>query len=185
VYSQTNVVVPNIPQVQVKHIDVIFNQPQPFAGLQTYTLDLDACVVMGDICMKIPDASAPFTDGRFIDTGSNQGSMFIPRSSEPMNPINELLKIQWCPDQNYFLVKFAGQLLEPLRHQPTVFSTVAPHPDASTPGKFTCIPNPDGMCPSNFDPVCGADGVTYGNECEALRACQLDGSTPGRCHGRC
>ena len=127
-YSQTNVVVPNMPQVQVKHIDVIFNQPQPFAGLQTYTLDLDACVVMGNMCMKIPDASAPFTDGRFIDTASNQGSMFIPRSSEPMNPINELLKIQWCPDQNYFLVKFAGQLLEPLRHQPSVFSTVAPHP---------------------------------------------------------
>ena len=133
VYSQTNVEVPNIPQVQVKHIDVIFNQPQPFAGLQTYTLDLDACVVVGDMCMKIPDASAPFTDGRFIDTGSNQGSMFLPRASEPRNPINELLKIQWCPDQNYFLVKFAGQLLEPLRHQPSVFSTVAPHPDGASP----------------------------------------------------
>ena len=142
----------------VKRIDVIFNQPQPFAGLQTYTLDLDACVVVGDMCMKIPDASAPFTDGRFIDTGSNQGSMFLPRASEPRNPINELLKIQWCPDQNYFLVKFAGQLLEPLRQQPTVFSTVSPHPNTNDPNDYLgsrCIEIPPFGSPP-LVPQCGS-----------------------------
>ena len=30
-------------------------------------------------------------------------------------------------------------------------------------------------------PICGKDNVTYSNRCEALRACQLDGSTLGEC----
>ena len=125
-YSQANVEIPNIPQVQVKYIDVVFKQPQPFDGLQAYKLDLDACVVVGDVCMPIPGKDQTFTDGRFIASGSNEGSMFIPRASDPPNPINLVLKIQWCPDQNYFLVAFAGQMLPPLTHHPTVFSAVSP-----------------------------------------------------------
>ena len=125
-----NVEIPNIPFVQVKYIDVVFKQPQPFSGLQTYKLDLNACVVIGDApCMPIPGANQTFTDGRFIDEG-DQGSMFIPRASDPPSLINQILKIQWCPNQNYFLVKFAGQPLFPLRHYPSMISAaVSPSAD--------------------------------------------------------
>ena len=148
-YSQANVEIPNIPQVQVKYIDVVFKQPQPFDGLQAYKLDLDACVVVGDVCIPIPGKDQTFTDGRFIASGSNEGSMFIPRASDPPNPINLVLKIQWCPDQNYFLVKLAGQLLEPLRHQATVFSTVSPLANTNSPVEGSaCDPYAVGTCGS-------------------------------------
>ena len=49
-----------------------------------------------------------------------------------------------------------------------------------TPGKCACKPRVQ-MCTEDWDPVCGKDGVTYGNACKALLACQLDGSTPGKC----
>ena len=126
-YSQSNVEIPGLPAVQVKYIDVVFKQPQPFSGAQTYKLDLDACVVVGGVCMPIPGKDQTFTDGRFIASPViNEGSMFLPRSSDPQNPINQILKIQWCPDQNYFLVAFFGQMLLPLTHHPTVFSAVSP-----------------------------------------------------------
>merc|ERR1712086_460242 len=52
------------------------------------------------------------------------GSMFTP--AEKGNFINALLNIHWCPDQNYFLVKFLGKLLPTLEHHPTMFSPVKP-----------------------------------------------------------
>ena len=111
VYAQSKVF---LPQIHIEYIRLVFKQPVPFHGLQTYKLDLEACA--GGVCEPVPKHETN-TDGRFIaHSGSDQGSMFIPRSSDPQNSINEILKIQWCPDQNYFLVKFAGQLLEPLRH---------------------------------------------------------------------
>ena len=139
VYSQSDI---DVYGAKVKYIDVVFHPVcappalciVPLSETVTYKMDLEGCMIVGDMCMPFPgEMHKTFNDGRFIDSGNNQGAMFIPRSSEPLNPINELLKIHWCPDQNYFLVKLAGQLLEPLRHQATVFSAVAAYPDASGP----------------------------------------------------
>ena len=146
VYSQAKVIIPNIPQLQVKYIDVVFKQPQPFAGLQTYKLDLEGCVIVGDMCMPFPgEMHKTFIDGHFVSLGSDQGSMFISRFRESF--INQVLKIHWCPDQNYFLPSIFGKLLEPLRHHATVLSSEAVLASITgtfvkKTGRFVCTENP-------------------------------------------
>jgi len=198
VYSQNDI---DVYGTKVKHIDVVFHPVcappaecvVPLSELITYKMDLEGCVIVGDMCMPFPgEMHKTFNDGRFIDSGNNQGAMFIPRSSEPLNPINELLKIQWCPDQNYFLVKLAGQLLKPLRHQATVFSTVSPLADTSGPADYLekkCTPGLLGDCgeaalPSsgltcvhhcyNFDlgpPTCRPKNPVEGENCCPDQTC--------------
>ena len=154
-YSQSNI---DVYGTKVKYIDVVFHPvcappAECLVSLSetvTYKMDLEGCMIVGDMCIPFPgEMHKTFTDGRFIDLGNNKGAMFIPRSSEPLNPINELLKIQWCPDQNYFLVKLAGQLLEPLRHQATVFSAVSPLANTNSPVEGSaCDPYAVGTCGS-------------------------------------
>ena len=163
-YSQSNI---DVYGTKVKYIDVVFHPVcappaeciVPLSETVTYKMDLEGCMIVGDMCIPFPgEMHKTFNDGRFIDLGSDQGAMFIPRSSEPLNPINELLKIQWCPDQNYFLVKLAGQLLEPLRHQATVFSTVSPLADASGPVQgSSCMVGNIGACGSSTYPTSGLE----------------------------
>ena len=197
VYSQSNI---DVYGTKVKYIDVVFHPVcappaecvVPLSETVTYKMDLEGCMIVGDMCIPFPgEMHKTFTDGRFIDLGNNKGAMFIPRSSEPLNPINELLKIQWCPDQNYFLVKLAGQLLEPLRHQATVFSAVSPLADASSPAHFlgsVCNPALRGACGSgtrfstltcvrhcyNFDigpPTCRPKNPVEGEACCPDQTC--------------
>ena len=112
---------------EVNHIDLIFPE-QSFNGPQKYKQHLDGCMFARSdppMCIPIPGpVDTSYTDGHYVDIGSNQGSMFIPAAKGDF--INDLLKIHWCPDQNYFLVKFLGQLLPTLEHHPTMFSPVKP-----------------------------------------------------------
>ena len=187
VYSQSNI---DVYGTKVKYIDVVFHPvcspvTECIVSLSetiTYKMDLEGCMIVGDMCIPFPgEMHKTFTDGRFIDLGSDQGAMFIPRSSEPLNPINDLLKIQWCPDQNYFLVKLAGQLLEPLRHQATVFSAVSPLADASLPAiGSVCSANPSfvGQCGSSTNPSsglgCNCIVILVRGKPEFLCTCQPD-----------
>ena len=115
---------------EVNHIDLTFPE-QSFSGLQKYHQHLDGCMfTRTDLpkdtkCIPLPTpVDHDYTNGHYVDLGSNQGSMFIP--AEKGNFINALLNIHWCPDQNYFLVKFLGKLLPTLEHHPTMFSPVKP-----------------------------------------------------------
>ena len=165
VYSQTDI---DVFGAKVDYIDVKFPPPQcqppeecilPLDSPQTYDLDLKGCMIVGNMCIPFPGVlHETFTDGRFIPVGMNQGSMLIPRSGDPNNPINALLKIQWCPDQNYFLVKLAGKLLKPLRHHESVFSNLASSADPVQVGS-QCSADPRilGQCGSTSIPPSGLE----------------------------
>lgn len=127
-YSQSSI---SVHGAKVDYIAVKFTPPecQPpsqcilsLDSLQTYEQELVGCMIVGSKCMPFQGKKREtFTDGRFNASRNNQGSEFIPRASDLNNPINDLLKIRWCPDQNYFLVELElptgpGTLLKPLRH---------------------------------------------------------------------
>ena len=111
---------------EVRHIDLIFAE-QNFNGPQKYEQKLDGCVFMRTggnppPCIDVPPLSRDdfYTNGHWVDMG-NKGSVLIPKEK---SFINQLLNVHWCPDQNYFLVKFVGHLLPALKFHPTMFAPV-------------------------------------------------------------
>ena len=116
VYSASSI---SVGAGEVNHIDLIFPE-QSFSGPQKYHQHLDGCMFAKSdrpMCIPIPvPVDTDYTDGNYVDLGSNQGSMFSPAKQGDF--INKLLNIHWCPDQNYFLVKFLGQQLPTLENRP-------------------------------------------------------------------
>ena len=118
---------------EVTFIDVTFparfiSTEADFNGNQAYTLSVKGCMVkFGNpaTCVPFPGVTdEPINDGHFVAEDHFAGSQFIPRR---MAPIDMVLKIHWCPDQNWFVVNFLGeQLTTPLVHRPNVFVTVPP-----------------------------------------------------------
>ena len=129
----------NVLLGKVESLDLIFHE-QDFNGPQKYQQDLDGCVFVLNpphepLCVNpMPKKTdCLYTHGRWMDMG-NQGSAFMP--AEAGNPINNILNIHWCPDQNHFLVKFGFGPVKKL------LPTLAFHD--------THFPPPVQTCPSNF-----------------------------------
>ena len=122
----------NIPHTDVTFIDVVFPErtvtdPALFNGDQMYTLSVTGCMIKTPTtCVPFPGLhDKPETTGHFVHETYFSGAQFIPKRMDPI--LNAALKIHWCPDQNYFVVSFLGQLLDtPLTSHPTMFVTVAP-----------------------------------------------------------
>ena len=133
--------------VTIHYIGVTYGQPgtQPFYGPQEYMLDLDGCVITSTNpfhCQPIPKPGGlhlNIPNGMFIPTiDKNAGQMFAPGGDPnllgPGVGIGSILKIHWCPTEDYFLVNLNGQMLDPLKKaQTSVFATVSPLADASGP----------------------------------------------------
>ena len=124
---------------EVTSIDLIFHE-QDFNGWQKYQQDIDGCVFVLNpphepSCVNPmpPRTDCTYTHGRWMDMG-DKGSAFMP--AEAGNPINSILNIHWCPDQNQFLVKFG---LGPIK---IALPALAFHD--------TQFPPPVPACPSNF-----------------------------------
>ena len=111
---------------KVTYVDLIF-PAQDFSGFVTYQQDLRGCAFVPPIPDKCIDffgtQTMTFKKGRF------NGNQLIPVAGDDINPfekgIDELLNIEWCPDQNQFLVKVMGQGPYPLVHKPKVAVAVA------------------------------------------------------------
>ena len=123
----------DIPHTMVTYIDVVFPErtvtdPALFNGDQTYTLSVSGCMIKSKTtCIGWPVGvkDEKETTGHFIDEKHFAGAQFIPKRNA--YTLDHALQIHWCPDQNYFVVNFLGELLDtPLVSHPTVFVTVAP-----------------------------------------------------------
>jgi len=157
-YSQMDVKLDH--GVTIDYIGVTYGQPgtQPFYGPQKYMLDLDGCVITSTNpfhCMPIGKPGGlhlNIDNGMFIPTmDKNAGQMFAPGGDPNLLGhgvgIGSILKIHWCPTEDYFLVNLNGQMLDPLKKaQTSVFATVSPLADASGPARGSvCYPPQSGL----------------------------------------
>jgi len=147
-YSQMDVKLDH--GVTIDYIGVTYGQPgtQPFYGPQKYMLDLDGCVITSTNpfhCMPIGKPGGlhlNIDNGMFIPTmDKNAGQMFAPGGDPNLLGhgvgIGSILKIHWCPTEDYFLVNLNGQMLDPLKKaQTSVFATVSPLAGASGPAHY-------------------------------------------------
>jgi len=140
-YAQMDV---ELEHVKIHLIAVTYGKPgtQPFNGPQKYMLDLNGCVITSTNpyrCQPFPQPGGlhlMIDNGMFVPTmDTNAGQMFAP-GGDPnflghvwghgQGGIGSILKIHWCPKEDYFLVNLNGQMLDPLMRQKSVFATVAP-----------------------------------------------------------
>ena len=127
-----------LEHVKIHLIAVTYGKPgtQPFNGPQKYMLDLNGCVITstdpfychpighpGGLHMPIPNGVwVPATEP------NDSGVMFLPGGdkNKPIpGGIGTILKIHWCPTQDYFVVVLNGQMLDPLLPVKSVFATVS------------------------------------------------------------
>ena len=105
----------------VKHIDLIFRS-KDFSGPMIYTLDLIGCAFVDPSLSKCVDffgtQTNTFKEGRF------NGNQLIPVDGPSISifdrAIDRLFNIEWCPDQNQFMVKVMMSPPYTLVHKPKV-----------------------------------------------------------------
>jgi len=125
--------------VTIELIAVTFPPPDPatFDGPQSYVLDLKGCVITSINpfhCVPFPTPGGlhmTIDNGQWVPATepNDSGNMFIPGGDPnflgPGVPIGTILKIHWCPTEDYFVVNLNGQMLDPLKPQTSVFATVS------------------------------------------------------------
>ena len=161
-----------LEHVKIHLIAVTYGKPgtQPFNGPQKYMLDLNGCVITSTNpyrCQPFPQPGGlhlMIDNGMFVPTmDTNAGQMFAPGGDPnllgPGVGIGSILKIHWCPTEDYFLVNLNGQMLDPLKKaQTSVFATVSPLADASGPARGSvCYPIGDFQCGTTSRPSSGLE----------------------------
>ena len=101
---------------EVTRIALTFQKITDLNDNVTFTQELTGCMFDQSLdpspCVEFEGTRVnTFTDGAF------QGSEFIPTAPSEGFDINNFLDIQWCPNQNYFQVKVAGEGPYTLRSQ--------------------------------------------------------------------
>ena len=109
----------------VKYVDVKFDVPgQDFDGEVTYTLDLKGCAFVPPALSKCVDFFG--TKTKTFKQGYFRGNQLIPVGGPGVDVsifdrgIDQLLNIEWCPDQNQFMVKVMMSPPYTLVHKPKV-----------------------------------------------------------------